>query len=223
MKNTKTLENIQKVAIYARVSTKDQKHGNGLRHQIGKGLSECLLLGHYEPVIYHEVNSGSNMDRPKLKELISDAKNSKIDLLIVYNTDRLSRNRKDLMYIMEELLSCGVIIKSLTQGFNTAVGIKGSFLSMLGHLAELDFNLIKEKTEKGRKFKAERGGYASGRPPLGYKAVNGELKKVKREVEIIKTIFDMTANGKTMANIADYLNDKDVPTKKGGKWWPSTM
>ena len=149
MKNTKTLENIQKVAIYARVSTKDQKHGNGLRHQIDRGLYECLLLGHYEPVIYQEVNSGSNMDRPKLKELISDAKNSKIDLLIVYNSDRLSRNRKDMIDIMEELLSCGVGIKSLTQGFNTAVGIKRSFFSMLGYLADWTLVLLKKRRKRG--------------------------------------------------------------------------
>ena len=223
MKNKKMSKKIQEVAIYARVSTKDQKHGYGVRHQIDRGLYECLLLGHYEPVIYQEANSGSNKKRPKLKKLMKDAKNGKIDLLIVYNTDRLSRNRKDMIVIMDKLLSYGVSIKSLTQCFNTAVGIKASFLSMLGYLAELEVRLIKETTEAGRKHKAERGGYASGRPPMGYKAVNGQLKKVPREVKIVKTIFDMTNDGKTMAKIADHLNAKGTPTKRGGEWWPSTV
>jgi hypothetical protein len=78
---------------------------------------------------------------------------------------------------------------------------------------------IWERLEQGRKLKAARGGYAGyGSPPFGHTSVNGELVENPREQQVIEFICHQHKSGKSLQQIADWLNQQNFQTKRGQQW-----
>ncbi len=78
---------------------------------------------------------------------------------------------------------------------------------------------IWERLEQGRKLKAARGGYAGyGSPPFGHTSVNGELVEDPREQQVIEFICHHHKSGKSLQQIADWLNQQNFQTKRGQQW-----
>jgi DNA invertase Pin-like site-specific DNA recombinase len=96
-------------------------------------------------------------------------------------------------------------------------------LKPLSAVAELERNVINERTQGGRKAKAKKGGYAYGKPKYGYDSVDGELTPNQEEQKIIKLIQNHRRSGKSYKKIADYLNQQNITTKQGGHWSSSVV
>lgn len=90
-------------------------------------------------------------------------------------------------------------------------------------IAELEISILKARTEEGRKNKVRNGGYAGGKPPIGYKAVDGKLEIVPEEAEIVRLVFELRENGGTLMGIAEELNKRGYRTKKGGNFLHSAV
>ncbi len=84
---------------------------------------------------------------------------------------------------------------------------------------KLPLNQIRERLERGRQIKAENGGYAGyGSPPFGQESINGELVNNEKEQEIIELIRRHHKSGKSLQQIADWLNHHCFKTKRGSQW-----
>jgi DNA invertase Pin-like site-specific DNA recombinase len=91
-------------------------------------------------------------------------------------------------------------------------------LTMMAAVAELERSQISERTQGGRKAKAEKGGYAYGAPAFGFKSVEGELVIKSDEIEVIDVIRRHHKSGKSLRKIADYLNQNGYKSKRGERW-----
>ena len=121
--------------------------------------------------------SGVNMERPALKKLISDVKDHKIDKVLVYKLDRLSRSQKDTLMLIEDVfLANGCDFVSMSENFDTATPLGRAMIGILAVFAQLEREQIKERMNMGKEARAKLGKYkGGGKLPIGYDYVDGKL------------------------------------------------
>jgi site-specific DNA recombinase len=214
-----------KLVGYTRVSTVDQADNTSLEDQRTKILSYGVAMGHEVVKCFEEVASGKQTgNRPEFQSAIGLLTSGEADGLIVAKLDRLGRNVRDILTFVDEViapLNKSLIILDLQIDTSTPAG--RMVLTMMGAMAEMERAIIRERVERGRQAKADRGGYAFGAPPIGMKAVDGELVEDEREQETIALIQRHRKSGKSPQKIADFLNAQSIPTKRGGTWHHSTV
>jgi len=161
-----------------------------------------------------------------LAELFSYAESNKeIEGVLIFKLDRLARD----LYIQEHL------IKKL-EGFNKKLisikephlesndPMRKAFRQFMGIVSELEKAFITMRLSGGRINKAQKGGYAGGATALGYKTKNKKLIIDKKQAEIIRMIFKMKRYKRMgLREIARELNEKGIPTARGGKWYAGTI
>ncbi|MBP9855059.1 MAG: recombinase family protein [Candidatus Omnitrophica bacterium] len=219
-----------KVALYTRVSTEDQaREGFSLTVQKNyllqyiKNLDWKNFCSIHDADVYQDDGySGYNMDRPAFQRLLTDARNKKFDLLIVYKQDRLSRNLRELLSFLEELQSLGIGFKSATEPFDTTSSAGKLAIQMLGSYAEFERNRLIERVFPGMVEGVKKGHWQGARyTPLGY-IHNKETKKLEPhadESKMVKEIFTMYLNGRSTTQIAAHYYNLGVPSRNGGKFY----
>lgn len=214
-----------KLVGYTRVSTADQADNTSLEDQKTRILSYGVAMGHEVVNCFSEVASGKQTgNRPQFQAAIALLKSGAADGLIVAKLDRLGRNVRDILQFVDEVITpLGKSLVILDLQIDTSTPSGRMVLTMMGAMAEMERSIIRERVERGRQAKADRGGYAFGAPPIGLKAVEGELVPDELEQETIATIFRHRRSGKSPQKIADYLNAQNIPTKRGGTWHHSTV
>lgn len=142
---------------YARVSTKGQaSNGNSLEEQINKLESEgCQKF-------YQEAFTGTKADRPQFQELLSLLKEG--DTLVVTKLDRLARNIEEGIAIIKDLFKRGVKVHVLNVGLLEDTSMGRFFLHTLLAVAELERNMIVERTQEGKAIAKQRDDFREGRP-----------------------------------------------------------
>lgn len=217
-----------KVAGYIRVSTEEQTKGFGIEVQKEKILQFCKLNDIQDVEFYIDDGySGWSLDRPAMRRLLNDIAEHKISKVIVYKSDRIARHLKDLLVLIEDILEPnGVEFISVTENFDTGTPQGKLFLQMLGSFAEFERNVIKERTLNGRIQKAKkniRDEVVAGRIPYGYRKEGDKIVVDEYESNVIKIIHEMRSNGKSLREIANFLNSEGFRTRQGGKWYASTI
>ena len=205
---------------YIRVSTEEQaKEGISLDNQEAKIKAYCESQDwKLVKVFSDEGLSGKDMKREGLKNLLFFLEADHVDVVVVYKTDRLTRKQRYLYQLLEDTFEeKGIGFKSVTEPFDTTTMGKG-FLGMLGVFAQLEGDLISERTKDALQYKKEKGELV-GSPPLGFEAIKNKLKKNDDELEIVTEIFKLNNNyrGKnklSLREIAGKLNKAGFRTKK---------
>lgn len=153
---TKTDRGFKMIYGYARVSTKKQVNGNSLEEQVNRLQREGC------EVIIQEQYTGSTTDRPKLDQLINNLTQG--DRLIVTKLDRFARNVTEGIDVIKKLFAQGVTVHVINVGLldNTAMG--NFFLTTLLAVAELERNMIIERTQAGKEIAKTKNGFTDGRP-----------------------------------------------------------
>lgn len=214
------------VAPYCRVSTQEQAiHGYSIDEQISRMTKYCEAMGWTVFKVYTDAGfSGSNMNRPALQNLINDAKAGKINRVLVYKLDRLSRSQKDTLTLIEDVfLANSVDFVSMSENFDTGTPLGRAMIGILAVFAQLEREQIKERMNMGRAARAKQGRFhGSSRVPIGYDYVDGELVTNAFEKEQIKRIFAEYAAGKSPIAIAKDLNDAGL-IHRYGKWTDATI
>ena len=210
---------------YTRVSTVDQADNTSLEDQKTRILSYGVAMGHEVVQCFSEIASGKQAgNRPEFQAAIALLKSGEADGLIVAKLDRLGRNVADLLKLVDEVIApLGKSLVILDSQIDTSSPQGRMVLTMLGAMAEMERAVIRERVERGRQAKADKGGYAFGAPPIGKKAVDGELVPDEAEQETIALIHRHRKSGKSPQRIADFLNAQSIPTKRGGVWHHSTV
>jgi site-specific DNA recombinase len=164
--------------------------------------------------------TGANMERPGLRRLLADIAAGKIDCVVVYKVDRLSRSLLDFAKIIEVFDRHQVTFVSVTQSFNTASSMGRLTLNVLLSFAQFERDMISERTRDKMRAARRKGRWIGGKPILGYNVENSKLVVEPLESMRVQEIFKLYLEMKSTLQVARVLNErgwrmKEWTTKKG--------
>jgi site-specific DNA recombinase len=168
-----------------------------IRSQTGEGWS--LIPAQYDDGGY----TGANMERPALKRLMADIQVSKIDCVVVYKVDRLSRSIRDFAKMMDLFEKQGVSFVSVTQQFNTTTSLGRLTLNILLSFAQFEREIISERTRDKQSAARKRGKWTGGHLILGYDLDirGGRLTVNAVEAEQVRSMFQWYLAGESVIGI----------------------
>lgn len=205
---------MKKAGLYCRVSTDIQMEGYSIDAQKDFLKSYCKMheIDNYEFYIDGGY-SGSNINRPDMQRLIEDVEDHKIDIVVVFKLDRLSRSQKDTLYLIEEVFNpndCGFV--SIKENFDTNTPFGKAMVGILSVFAQLERETILERTRIGRKKRAEEGlWYGTGNLPFAYDydEKKGILVPNKEKIEIVNKMVELYLQGMPMTQVGALFGLQD--------------
>src|SRR5690606_4432272 len=188
---------IQRVAIYARVSTEEQaKEGFSIAAQL-QTLRQYAQVYKWEVIDEYvdEGISGKSVNgRPEMQRLIKDVENERFDAVMVWKISRLSRNMLDTLMILDKFEKYNVKFISYSENFDTSSLIGRLVLQIMASIAEMERNTLSENVKRGMKQRAIEGRWNGG-VVFGYDTVKKQLVINEKEAEVVQLIFHMYAGG----------------------------
>ena len=208
-----------RVAIYTRVSTEDQaKEGFSLGAQRERLEAYCLARGWEVASCYvDDGHSGRNVRRPAYQRMM--AERDRWDALLAIKMDRIHRNARNFMEMMDSLRDWGKDFVSATESLDTSTAMGRFVMDIIQRIAQLESEQIGERVYMGMSQKAKTGpGILGFHPPLGYDLQEGRLRPNESEAPIVREIFDRCKERQTLEEIAEALNGEGHRTKRGTSW-----
>lgn len=177
--------------------------------------------------------SGGNLERPALTQLIEDIKQGKVDIVIVYKVDRLSRSLTDFAKLVELFDEHHVSFVSVTQQFNTTHSMGRLTLNILLSFAQFEREVTGERIRDKIAASKKKGLWMGGTPPLGYDIKERALHINPQEAQLVKRIFTLFIQGNSCLDISNTLNKEKITNKRwqtqqghwrgGGKFTPNQI
>ena len=158
--------------------------------------------------------SGGNMERPALKQLLQDIDQKKINVVVVYKVDRLTRSLADFAKIVEQFDDKGVSFVSVTQQFNTTSSMGRLTLNVLLSFAQFEREVTGERIRDKIAASKRKGMWMGGSVPLGYRVENRALQIEPQEAELVQRIFKQFITEKSTTKIVKELNEQGIQTKR---------
>ena len=215
-----THPSIIRAAIYARISSSNQKNNYSINEQIAccrKYINQRGWTTNY--LFFDEAEGGSTIERPKFQSMLERAKSGCFDVIVVWKLDRFCRSLVDLVNVEKALRDCGVSLCSVTEFLDTTSTIGRFNFRTIGSVAELEREIIGERARMGLHALAKLHKWPNPHPPTGYKRSNdGRLKVKEREAKLVRRIFGMYLHEESMPQVAFTLNKEGILTKNGKKW-----
>src|ERR1035438_9628400 len=218
---------IMPVAIYARVSTEEQRERQSIETQLEFAKRYCEL---HELLVFrvfadNGVSGTVPLDRrPEGSQILKEARRGKFDQLLVYKLDRLGRETRLILNAVADLEKLGVRVRSMTEEFDAGTASGRMMLTMLSGFATLEHAVIKERSLAGTERVARAGAWLGGIVPYGYRktgeketarlAISDEpvLGIALSEADVIKLIYRLASvERRSCCFIADRLNELRVP------------
>jgi site-specific DNA recombinase len=212
-----------RVSFYTRISTDEDHQKYSLDAQNDRLEAFCKAQWGDDwrlHKIYRDMESGTHMNRPGLEEMLFDAEGHAFDSLLVFRVDRLSRKVRELAQMVDELTKHGIVLKSITEPFDTANAAGKMMLQMLGVFAEFEHATIVERTKVGMEKKAKSGKFVGGNVPYGFRLDPDKgLVLHEEEALIVRKMFKMYAFGREGSSaICTQLNEAGHRNRRGQKW-----
>jgi len=157
--------------------------------------------------------TGANIERPAFQHLLADIDAGRIDLVIVYKVDRLSRSLLDFAQVMDRFNRAGVAFVSVTQNFSTADAMGRLTLNMLMSFAEFEREMIAERTRDKIAASRRKGIWTGGPVPLGYDVIDKKLVVNPVETPMVREIFELYVEHRSARTVARILNERGRTTK----------
>lgn len=208
----------KKVALYIRVSTDSQyEEGYSVEAQQEKLEAYCKIKNFANYECYIDGGwSGSNIDRPEMKRMITDITQGRISAVVVYKLDRLSRSQKDTVFLLEDVFNpnnCDFI--SLNENFDTTSPYGKAMIGILSVFAQLERENIRERTRMGMHERVKSGLWMGGDGiPFGYDYDKKLGILVPNEhAEDVREIFDLYIQGYSTTRLAkmfDVASDRHI-------------
>lgn len=216
---------MKRALIYIRVSTtKQDRDGYSVPMQKERLVSYCQAMGWVVAGVFVDPGvSGSSLDRPGLAELIRAVEAGKGDVVLVYKLDRLSRSQRNIIYLLEDVFQpAGVAFVSMQESFDTSTVYGKAMLGILSVFAQMEREVITERTMLGRSGRAEKGFFhGGGTDPIGYDYVDGQLVVNEEEAAQVRQVYELYAAGVSVSEITRRMDG--YSTKHGGWHHTSTV
>lgn len=208
-------------AIYTRKSSDEglEKEFNSLDAQREACAAYVLSQKHAGwaalPDLYDDGGlSGGTMERPALQRLLGDITSVKVQIVVVYKVDRLTRSLADFAKIVDVLDSHGASFVSVTQSFNTTTSMGRLTLNMLLSFAQFEREIAGERIRDKIAASKAKGMWMGGNVPLGYDIKERKLIVNKAEAETVRLIFRRYAELGSVRILADELSGLDIVSKR---------
>lgn len=216
---------IKRCAIYARKSTEegldqqfnslDAQRETGAAYVASQRLNGWVLL----PERYEDGGfSGGNTNRPALKRLLADCEAGKIDIVVCYKVDRLSRSLCDFTELSKKFSKWCVAFVSVTQQIDTSSSSGKMMLNLLMTFAEYEREIISERIRDKMAATRRKGLWTGGCVAIGYTLKDSHLYPNPDEAPIVHRIFKRYIETQSCQTVVADLNADDVKTRKGTIW-----
>jgi DNA invertase Pin-like site-specific DNA recombinase len=211
---------IIRCAIYTRKSTEEglEQEFNSLDAQ-REACAAYVLSQRHEgwillPEFYDDGGySGGNMERPGLRRLLAAVGAGKIDVIVVYKVDRLTRALSDFARIVETLDAAGASFVSITQAFNTTTSMGRLTLNVLLSFAQFEREVISERVRDKIAASKQKGMWMGGAVPLGYDVIDRKLVPNTAEAETVRHIFRRYLEVRSVRELMEVLKAEGIRTK----------
>jgi DNA invertase Pin-like site-specific DNA recombinase len=177
---------------------------NSQRHEGWVCLPTCYDDGGF---------SGATMDRPALQRLLADTTVGRVDTVVVYKIDRLTRSLAGFAKIVEVLDARGPSFVSVTQQFNTTTSMGRLTLNVLLSFAQFEREVIGERIRDKIAASKRKGMWMGGVPPLGYRVEDRKLLVIDSEAEIVRSIFRRYAELGSVRLLKQELEARGINSK----------
>jgi site-specific DNA recombinase len=154
--------------------------------------------------------SGASLDRPALQELLGDVRDGKIDVIVVYKVDRLTRSLADFAKLVELFDRHSVSFVSVTQSFNTTSSMGRLTLNVLLSFAQFEREVIGERVRDKIAASKRKGLWVGGPVPFGYATVNKKLVIVPQVAETVRTMFRLYLQCGSVGALAEELARRSI-------------
>lgn len=214
--------NKKNAAIYCRVSTEDQaREGYSLLEQQEKLKDLCKYRDYNIYDIYEDAGiSAKDMEhRPQFQKMLESVRDGKVDVIVAYKLDRLTRSVRDLEILISELEKYECSLECAMDDINTSTANGRFFVRMLTVLSQLEIERVSERTKFGM-VGAIKDGHIPVRKILGFMRKDKKLIINPAESNIVERIFDLYYKGKSYQQIANIFNDEKMLNKK---WYDTTI
>ena len=215
------MDNERKVAgVYIRVSTEDQaREGFSLGEQEEKLLQLCKFKDLEVYKVYKDAGiSAKDIEhRPQFQEMLKDMKEGKLNYIVAYKLDRITRSVRDLEELISVLEQYNCFLLCDRDDVNTSTANGRFFVRMLTVLSQLEIEIVSERTKFGLNG-AIKSGHIPGQRPFGYKSAEDKRMVIDNTTRpYVEKIFDMYLEGKSFQQIANYFKENNIYPKKNWK------
>ena len=193
-----------------------------IAHSFGQKQADSALV--YED----EGFSGGSMNRPNFQRMMKNVHKGKIQTIVCYRLDRLTRNTKDCFEFVEELEHCGASFISIKENFDLTTPTGRLMFTFVAALAQMERETIADRIRDNLQELAKTGRWLGGNTPLGYESegteyckVDGKkrktfhLKLIPEEAQLVRMIFSKFLEVKSLTKLETYLLNQDYKTRQG--------
>jgi len=203
---------------YTRVSTEEQaREGLSLEMQADRIRAYCAAERWELVDVFSDPGiSGAQRQRPGLDRLLASLPG--VGALVVWKLDRLARNARHLLEIVEQLQGRGIRFVSVTESFDTGTAAGKLQLTILAACAEFERELMRDRCREASAQRARQGKWA-GRAPWGYQLVDGDLRPHPANAAHLRHAYELLLGGMSLRSIARWLTGTTGGGPAGGPYW----
>ncbi|HHY90950.1 MAG TPA: recombinase family protein [Clostridiales bacterium] len=214
-------------AIYGRKSVFTGK-GESVQNQLD-ACREYALRRNWKVIEYFDEGfSGKDTDRPGFQKLLADIEKKKIDYVIFYKLDRISRNMRDILDFIERTTEKGIDFISITENFDTTTPFGRAMLHIAATFAQLEREMLQQRVRDNMLRLSKMGRWLGGNTPTGYRSKRIEyidqynrkkymyvLEEIPEELQLVKTIYQQYLKLGSLGKVEKYLRENNLKTKNG--------
>ena len=212
---------MKRCAIYTRVSTSMQAEieYNSCEAQRDRVLS--FIKSQEDMEVFKEYSdpgfSGGKLERPALMELLKDIESAKVDVVLTYKIDRLTRSSKDFYALIDFFEKFHVSYISVTESFDTSSPSGRLLRNIMLTFAQFEREMISERVKDKLEQKAKKGFWNGSAPPIGYKKIDKKLVVDKKSALFVKELFEKLVEMRRFSEVLDFARKNCLSVKKDGK------
>ncbi len=213
------MQTILNCAIYTRVSTDNQAEVEFNSCEAQKEKIKSFIASQENMEVFKVYSdpgfTGANINRPAITEMLQDIKQNKINLVISYKIDRLTRSPKNFYQLIELFEKYRVDFISVTERFDTSTPSGRLLRNIMLTFSQFERELTSERTKDKMLQRAQKGMWNGGIVPFGYKTVNKKLVIDKKNREIVYDIYESYITNRSIAKIYNDLKTNNIKANNG--------
>jgi len=194
--NRQLEQRLTRCAIYTRKSTErglDMKVSSlAAQRDVCQAYIKCQAHRNWVELPYQYDDggySGGSLERPALQQLVSDVEAGRVDIIVIYKIDRLTRSLTDFVRLIDVLDRYGASFVSVTQSFDTSDSMGRLVLNILLTFAQFEREMMSDRVRDKKAAMRKKGIFAGGLPPMGYLIQDGKLVVDPDRAELVREIF----------------------------------